>query len=133
MTGLKTEVACLDSGDYGVKIEGVLAPVRIERKGDDIWGSFHGDAIRREIEKIKRSKEAKARYIIAIEKSCQEIRRGYKYSQRDPIALIRCLFTISRKYNVELWWCAGREEMQFVVQECLYEYVRNWAKQGKVE
>lgn len=126
MNGLKTEVACLDSGDYAVKINGVLSPIRIERKEDDVWGSFHGDNLRREIEKIKRAKEAGCKYIIAIGKSCQEIRRGSRFSKRDPLSLIRTLLTIARKYDITVWWCHSREEMAFLIQECLYTEVRNF-------
>lgn len=144
MTDLKTEVACLETGDYGVRIEGVLAPVRVERKSiGDLFASFSGDNYRREKEKIDRAKVLALRYILAIEGSCSDVRKGHKYRQggqwhqvqKDGLSQVRQIETISMRYNVEIRYCSGREDMAFMVQEILMSYVRDWAKQivGKKE
>lgn len=137
MTDLKTEKYALETGDYSIRIAGELAPIRIERKGvGDLFSSFSGDNYRREKEKIERAKEGNLRYILAIESSCSELRKGYSYtkrgvtyqSQKDGISQIRQIETISMKYGVEIRYCSGRDDMAFMVQEILMSYVRHWAK-----
>jgi len=145
MTDLKVERGTLETGDYAVKISDGLAPVRIERKSlSDLFSSFNGDNYRREKEKLERARNGGLRYIIAIESSCSEIRRGFRYYksgawhqvQKDGLSQVRQIETISMKYGVEIRYCAGRDDMAFMVQEILMAYVRNYSKQpngGRVE
>jgi len=123
----------LDTGDYAIRVDGVLAPVRIERKGlGEIFTSFCGDNYRREREKIARAKDLKLKYLIAIEGTISDVRKGHRYykqdtwheSQRDPLSLIRMLMTISQKHNVEIHYCNGKDEMGFFVQEYLMTHTR---------
>ena len=137
MTDLKTERGTLETGDYGVRIEGVLAPVRVERKSiADLFSSFSGDNYRREREKIDRAKVLALRYILAIEGSCSDVRKGHRYYRagewhqvdKDGLSQVRQIETISMKYGVEIRYCSGRDDMAFMVQEILMSYVRHWAK-----
>jgi ERCC4-type nuclease len=137
MTDIKTERSTLDTGDYSIRICGEIAPIRIERKGvGDLFGSFSGDNYQREKDKIARAKEKSLRYILAIEASCSEIRKGHQYRQggvwhqvqKDGLSQVRQIETISMKYGVEIRYCSGREDMAFMVQEILMAYVRNYSK-----
>lgn len=139
MTDLKVERGTLETGDYAVKIGGELAPVRIERKSiSDLFGSFSGDNYRREKEKIERAKVANLRYILAVEGSCSDVRRGATYFkggqmhrvQKDGLSQVRQIETISMRYQVEIRYCSGREDMAFMVQEILMAYVRNYEKES---
>jgi len=124
---ITTKVEALEVGDYAIRIDGVLDKVRVERKGADVWTSFQGDAYHRERNKILRAKELGLTYILAIESSCSDLRKGHRYfkggewveSGRDPLSLIRMLMTISRRYTVPVWFCNGREDMAFRIQEYL--------------
>lgn len=138
MTDIKVERGTLDTGDYGIKIGSDLAPVRVERKSiGDLFSSFSGDNYRREKEKIERAKEGNLRYIIAIESSCSEVRKGHRYykqgqwheSQKDGLSQVRQIETISMRYGVEVRYCSGRDDMSFMVQEILMAYVRGYSKQ----
>lgn len=144
MTDLKTERGTLDTGDYAVRIEGQLSPIRIERKSvADLFSSFSGDNYRREKDKIQRAKESSLRYVIAIEGSCSDVRKGCRYYkagewhqvEKDGLSQIRQIETISMKYGVEIRYCSGRDDMAFMVQEILMAYVRGYSKgsSGKEE
>lgn len=135
MTDLKLERYGLETGDYSIRIAGELAPVRIERKSiGDLFSSFSGDNYRREKEKIERAKASNLRYILAIEASCSQVRKGHNYTkqgiqhlcQKDGLSQVKQLETISLKYGITVWYCNGREDMAMRVQECLLSYVRNW-------
>jgi len=124
----------LGTGDYAIKIEDKLAPIRIERKSiGDLFSSFCGDAYRREKEKIERSKKIGARYVLAIEGSCSDVRKGYSYfkqgawnhSKKDGLTMIRQLMRISQKYHVPVHYFNGRDDMAFWIQECLLTEVRH--------
>lgn len=137
MTDLKTERGTLETGDYSVRIAGELAPIRIERKSiGDLFSSFSGDNYRREKEKIERARAANLRYVLAIEGSCSDIRKGHQYYkqgsyhkvEKDGLSQVRQIETISMKYQVEIRYCSGRDDMAFMVQEILMSYVRHWAK-----
>lgn len=138
MTDLKTERGTLETGDYAVKIDGELAPIRVERKGiGDLFASFSGDNYRREKEKIERARASNLRYILAIEGSCSDIRKGHQYRQggqwhkvqKDGLSQVRQIETISMRYGVEVRYCSGRDDMSFMVQEILMAYVRGYSKQ----
>jgi len=125
---IKTTVEALDVGDYAIKINGKLANIRIERKSiSDLFSSFSGINYSRERGKIHRAKSIGARYIIAIEGSCSDCRKGYRYYQggqwhesgKDGLTQVRQLMTISQKYGVEVWYCADRTDMAFRIQEYL--------------
>lgn len=137
-TSITTVSECLDTGDYAIKIGSILAPVRIERKSvADLFSSFSGDSYLNEKAKIQRARDGGLRYILAIEASCSELRKGHQYFKRgewhkvekDGLSQIRQIETISMRYQVELRYCNGRDDMAFMVQEILLAYVRNYAKQ----
>lgn len=134
---LETVIETLDTGDYGIRINGELQPIRLERKSDDVWTSFSGDAYRREREKIMRAKDVGADYMIVVDKTLSDLRKGHFYmkdgawrqSKRDPLGLIRTLMTIRSKYGVGILFCNGAMELGFAVQEVLLAYVRGWSKE----
>jgi len=125
----------LDTGDYAIRINGKLEPIRIERKSiADLFTSFSGDAYRREKEKINRARSLHVRYVLAIEGNCSEIRKGHRYfkegtwhtSGKDGLTQVRQLMRISQKYNVEVWYCQDRADMAFRIQEYLMTQVRHY-------
>lgn len=130
----------MPTGDYGVKIEGVLAPVTVERKSHaDCFASFSGDNYRREKEKIARAKQLGWRYVLVVESTASKIRQGCRYYkggewhdvQKDGLSQLKQLLTISQRYQIELALCDGRDDATIFTQELLMTYVRNWEK--KVE
>lgn len=126
----------LDTGDYAIRTapNKPLSPIRIERKSiADLFSSFTGDNYRRERNKITRAKDAGLRYIIAIEGTVSTIRKGYSYTKggrrhtsgKDGLSQVRQLMRIAQKYNIEIVYCDGRDDMAFFVQECLLTYWRH--------
>lgn len=122
VAGVEYRVACLPVGDYGVDGDTTV----IERKSvADLWNSYTGENYERERDKFRRAKELGLKFILAIEATCFDIRRGHSYfkggeeiiSKKDGMAMLRQLFTIMRKYDVTVWFCNGKQEMAFMVQE----------------
>lgn len=111
----------------------------VERKGkSDCFSSFSGDNYRREKEKIERAKELGWRYILVVEATASEIRKGCQYYrggqwhqvQKDGLSQLRQLLTISERYKIELSLCNGKEDAAMFTQELLYSYVRNYQKES---
>ena len=113
----------LPVGDYSAQGQSVV----IERKSvSDLFGSFskNYDAER---DKILKAKELGLKYILAIEASATEIRKGHTYwkdgvlreSAKSGISQIKQLMTIQRKYDVTVWFCASRQDMAFLIMEYL--------------
>ena len=131
----------LEVGDYGALIDGVLAPIRIERKSvADLFTSFQGENYERERAKIDKAASLNLRYILAIEASAIEVRKGHSYSKdgevheskKSGISQVRQLMTIAHKYGVEIWFCQGRYEMAFRISEYFAGFERV-IKQSKKE
>lgn len=124
--GVEVISASLDTGDYWCKHkDGSMDSSVIERKeASDLFYSFT-HKYENEKAKIRRAKEAGLHYILAIEDPAIEIRKGHSYWKngeehqvnKSGIAQVRQIMTIQRKYGIEVWWCSGRLEMAFRIQE----------------
>src|SRR3990167_5359528 len=128
---IETLVRTLEVGDYGALIDGVLAPIRIERKSvADLFTSFQGENYERERAKIAKAASLNIRYIIAIEASAIEVRKGHSYSKdrevheskKSGISQVRQLYTISVKYSVPIWFSNGRYDLAFQISEYFLAY-----------
>ena len=126
--GVEVITQTLPVGDYGA----VGQMVVVERKSiADLFGSFskNYDA---EKAKIMKAKELGLKYILAIEASATEIRKGHQYwkdgqmqeSAKSGISQVKQLMTISRKYDVEVWFCSSRQDMAFRIMEYLMAWER---------
>lgn len=124
--GVSVITATMSVGDYGCKHkDGSMDSTVIERKSiGDLYHSFTHE-YDNEKAKILRAKAAGLTYILAIESPALDVRKGHQYwkggelheVKKSGIAQVRQIMTISRKYDVPVWWCAGRIEMAFLVQE----------------
>lgn len=124
--GVKFVTEFLPVGDYGCRYKnGEFGNTILERKGTgDLFSSFSAnyDAERN---KIIRAKERGLKYILAIEASAMQVRLGHQYwkdgemreSAKSGISQIKQLMTISRKYDVEVWFCQDRNDMAFRIIE----------------
>lgn len=97
----------------------------IERKSiGDLFHSFTHEYVN-EKEKIFRAKDLGLNYILAVESPALDVRKGHSYwkggeehqVKKDGLSQVRQILTISRKYSVPVWWCSGRLEMAFLIQE----------------
>ena len=111
----------LPVGDY--MAEGI--DISIERKSlQDLFISF-STGYEAERNKIIKAKARNLTYIIAIEGSILDVRVGHEYwkdgemkrSKKDGLSMVRQLMTIQHKYGVQVWFCGGRKEMAFQIQE----------------
>lgn len=119
--GVEIVVQSLPVGDYQAEGQDVV----IERKSvADLFSSFSG-GYEQERNKIIRAQVRNLKYILAIEASASEIRKGHSYwkdgelkeAAKSGISQIKQLMTISHKYGVELWFCSGRQDMAFRIIE----------------
>ena len=125
--GVEVRPEAIDPGDYAaIHAEGVWDTTRIERKGiSDLFHSFTGEPYDYERAKILRAKDQRLQYVLAIEATFSEVLRGHAYwkdgeyheVKRTGLSLVRMLMTIQRKYQISVWWCAGRKEMALRVLE----------------
>lgn len=116
----------LPAGDYAAwHSDGRQDETVFERKSvADLFNSFTS-GYEHERAKILRIKDMRLRYILAIEASATEVRKGHSYWQggqmhehrKTGMAMIKQLHTIMRKYGVEVWFCQGRVEMAWRIQE----------------
>ena len=116
---------CLSTGDYSARIGGELVGVVIERKSiGDLFQNYTNN-YEKEREKIIRAQDLGWKFILAIEASATEIRKGHSYwkggqlheSKKSGIGMIRQLLSIEHKYHVPVWFCSGRVEMAWLIQE----------------
>ena len=112
-------------GDYSA-FHGLLRdPVVFERKScADLYTSYTTD-YDRERAKFAKAKDLGLTLILAIEGTATEVLAGHTYwkagevqeSRKSGLAMIRQCMTVSRKYGVDIWFCAGRREMAWRIQE----------------
>ena len=125
----------LPTGDYGARHkDGTMDKTVVERKSiGDLFTSFSGENYLREKEKIKRAKESGLHYILAIEGTVYDIRRGHTYrkggeefeSKKSGISQVRQILTLLRRGDFkEVWWCRDRTEMAFLIQEYFLTHER---------
>ena len=121
--GVETIVQMLPVGDYSARGSRVV----IERKSvADLYGSYTAnyDAERA---KILKAKELGLKFILGIEASASEIRKGHTYwsggvqheAKKSGISMIRQLMTVSVKYGAEVWFTEGRKDLAFRIMEYL--------------
>ena len=131
--GIRTKRILLNTGDYALLINGQLGNTRIERKSKaDLFSSFQGEAYTREKDKISRAKTWGQLYVIAIEATASDVKLGYGYTkqgewvpcQKTGIAQLRQMCTISLKYQIQIHYCNGREDMALLIKELLTAEVR---------
>lgn len=106
--------------------DGSRQAVTVDRKSlADLWGSYGGKGYERERNKILKAKELGWKFILAIEGTAWEVRKGHEYwdgkqtrtAKKDGLSMIRMLMTVSRKYDVEVWFCKDRQDMAFRIEE----------------
>lgn len=124
--GVSVVTETMNVGDYGCRHkDGQMDSTVIERKGvGDLFHSFTHE-YENEKEKILRAKALGLTYILAVESPALDVRKGHSYwkagelheVKKSGIAQVRQIMTIQRKYGIEVWWCAGRLEMAFRIQE----------------
>lgn len=124
--GVECKSECLKEGDYGCRHDdGEMDKTVIERKSKaDLFQSFTHN-YENEKAKILRAKEKGLHYVLAIESPVSDVLKGCEFKKggkvqtlkKTGIAQVRQIMTISRKYGVEVWWCNGRKEMAFMIQE----------------
>lgn len=126
--GVEIVKQSLPVGDYQAEGQEVV----VERKSvADLFSSFSGN-YEAERNKIIRAQTRGLKYILAIEASATDIRKGHTYwkngqeheAAKPGISQIKQLMTISRKYGVEVWFCEGRKDMAFRIMEYFLAFER---------
>lgn len=126
--GVTVKSEYLSTGDYACRHKnGEMDETLIERKSiADLFSSFTGENYLREKAKIQRAKEAGKQYILSIEGTVYDVRKGYTFrkggeeieSKKSGISQIRQILTLLRRGDFkEVWWCSSKSEMAFLIQE----------------
>jgi len=113
-------VYALDAGDYGVEIDGVLQPIRIERKSiSDLFGVVgHGrERFVRELEKL-RDRPA----FLIIEATAAEVKHGYERSLVSGEAAIGSLMCWSIRFGVHVIFAGNRTLAGGLARRLLEEF-----------
>ena len=121
--GVEIITQMLEVGDYSA----VNSKVVVERKSiADLFNSYTSnyDAERA---KILRAKDMGLKFILGIEGSATQIRKGHTYWQggeikeakKSGISMIKQLMTVSVKYGVDVWFSEGRRDLAFRIVEYL--------------
>ena len=126
MLGVEVITATLPVGDYGaIYGDGTPDTSVVERKNlGDLFTSFTS-GYEQERNKIIRAQTRDLTYILAIEATWTEIRKGHSYwkagelheSRKTGLAMVKQLCTLQRKYGVQVWACSSRTEMAWQIQE----------------
>lgn len=119
----------LNVGDYTARhIDGTMDDTVVERKEKgDLFSSFTSN-YEAERAKIIRAKTQNLKYVLAIESSLFDVRKGHTYwngeeyveSKKDGLSMIKQLMTITRKYGVDVHFFNGRQEMAFWILHYFY-------------
>jgi len=116
--GVEVITQALPLGDYSAIHESSLDSSFVERKSvGDLFSSFVGDHYLREKAKWTKAQDLHLHYILAVEATFSNVLKGYSYSRKGGLAQVRQLMTISRKYGIEVWYCAGRQDMAWRILE----------------
>lgn len=107
----------LDVGDYGVNYRNGYDPkTYFERKtiGDLIGTLTTGiDRFKKE---LSRAKESNSTLILIIEGSLTKTLKGIKYSKKDPVSIVKTVFTLWLKYGLTPVFCTdSKEASAFIV------------------
>lgn len=123
---IKETVRCkLDYGDYSCRAFDRTCPVFFERKGlSDLFGTL-GKGSARFREEIRRCFDDGYKLVIIIEKPLSVIKTGARHSTIPGTSIIRTLFTLSLKYNIDFVCCNTRAEMELYIREFYYSYFKN--------
>lgn len=133
----KVEVIGLPFGDYTAMLEdGTQVPICFDRKTlEDLYSTLTSgiDRFKREIEKSKRCNFLL--YLI-IEGTLSDIENGNgaTYSSIEPQSLIKTIFTLMVKYDINPIFCKNREEMVRFMIYCFEAFGRNFKReQAKIK
>lgn len=123
---IKETVRCkLEYGDYSCRAFDRTCPVFFERKGlSDLFGTL-GKGSARFREEIRRCFDDGYKLVIIIERPLGAIKTGARHSTIPGSSIIRTLFTLSLKYNIDFVCCNSRAEMELYIREFYYSYFKN--------
>lgn len=112
-------------GDYGCYTpEGNELPIYFERKSlNDLYGTL-SQGYERFKKEIERAKENNLKLIIILESSLTRTLQGVNYSKREPESIIKQIFTILARYNIETVFCSSREEVSEYITQYYYAHVK---------
>lgn len=130
ITDVKQET--LSVGDYAVRFnDGHTPPFRFERKGvGDLFGTL-GQGYKRFKREIIRSQELKLQMFLIIEGSLSQILCGYEHSTIEGISIVKKLYTLWIRHNVQPIFCKSRSEMSEYITQFYLAVGREYVKQKK--
>jgi len=132
VVGVEYVTEKVPTGDYSAWHDDTPDESVVERKSvADCFTSFTSN-YEAERRKIKLARELNLRYVLAIEATATQILQGYQFWTKDGLrdhrksgmAMLKQLMTIQRKYQVTVWFCAGRDDMAMRILEYFLAWER---------
>jgi ERCC4-type nuclease len=131
----ETLVEKLHYGDYSCRLKDEVCPVFFERKSlSDLFGTL-GAGRERFKNECDRCIKNNHKLIIIVEKPLKAIHKGARFSCIAGLTIIRTLFTLAIKYNIDFVCCNNRAESSLYIAEFYYSYFKNleYLKEHKEE
>ena len=113
------ETMKLTVGDYAVRFkDGHIPNIRFERKSiGDLFGTL-GAGYKRFKRELIRALENELKLVIIIEGNLSKILKGNIYSTLEGDTIVKKLFTLKTRYNIDFVCCKDRAEMsQYITHE----------------
>ena len=115
----------LDYGDYSAHSQGKVCRVFFDRKGlGDLFGTLSkgNERFKRE---IKRCVDDGNRLIIIVEAPLSKVLKGFSRSKIPGLTIVKTLFTLTVKYNVQCVFSKDRADMQHYIENYFSAWERN--------
>ena len=105
-------------GDYMVEFKnGYVPPVSFERKSiGDLFGTL-GKGYKRFKKELDRASKNNIKLILIIEGNLSKVIKGYRYSEMKGATVVKRLFTIWIKYDLQPVFVKDRNEMSIYITE----------------
>lgn len=117
---------CLSFGDYAMRLNQRLVPVCIERKSlGDLYGTMTNGYKRFKAE-YERCKDLKHEMVLLIEATMRQVACGYKHSQFDGESMLKKLFTLKVRYNIDVVFGEDPASCARYVEELFSSIFRNY-------
>lgn len=119
----------LPFGDYWAELEGKELPIVIERKAlGDLFGTMT-QGYKRFKKEMEKAKWAECHMILAIEGKLSDVFVGFKHSEFSGESMLKKLAMLRIRYDLEVMFFDGRDEMRRWVEELFDAVRRNFTRE----
>lgn len=120
-------------GDYMAEFEDGYRPsFSFERKSvGDLYGTMTG-GYKRFRKEIDRARQAETKLFLIVEGTLTDVYAGYKHSSWDGESMVKKLYTLRVRHDIETIFCQSRWECSQVIAEFFEAVGREYARAKQV-